>query len=306
MKINDIKEDLDSKKPKETSEITDSTWAISLPKTRIHTLDELVEYCKVDLSIWTVERFIVNKWEVGAKTSEGKIEVSPLFQVKAFLVKNKDLDSAKKEIESLKELAKQHNWPVSIEDNQYRPAYGRLLEINIPDLHVGKLAWGVETGGPNYDVKIAESTFWRALETLLSRVSGYKFDQVLLVIGNDLLNSDDIEGRTTAGTYVSTDARYHKTFVVTRTMIIKAIERLKQIAPVFVLPVPGNHDQLSVWHLGDSVEMFFTNDSQVSIDNRPRARKYFTFGKVLLMFCHGDKGRRTDYPLVMEIGRAHV
>ena len=286
-------------KDAETSEITDGTWAISLPKTRIHTLEQLIEYCKVDLSIWSVEKFLVNKWEVGAKNKDGDLKVEPLFQVKAFLSKRKDTEAVKKELESLKELAKEFPWPVSIVEQQVKKPSGLLLEVNVPDLHIGKLSWGLETGGPNYDVKIAEATFNNALEVLISRVKGYSFDQILFILGNDLLNSDDIESRTTAGTYVSSDARYHKTFAVARTMTIKAIQRLKQLAPVKVIPVYGNHDRLSSWHLADSVEMFFTNDSEVTIDNRPRTRKYHQFGKVLLGFTHGDKGKKTDYPLIM-------
>ena len=286
-------------KDAETSEITDGTWSISLPKTRIHTLEQLIEYCKVDLSIWSVEKFLVNKWEVGAKNKDGDLKVEPLFQVKAFLSKRKDTEAVKKELESLKELAKEFPWPVSIVEQQVKKPSGLLLEVNVPDLHIGKLSWGLETGGPNYDVKIAEATFNNALEVLISRVKGYSFDQILFILGNDLLNSDDIESRTTAGTYVSSDARYHKTFAVARTMTIKAIQRLKQLAPVKVIPVYGNHDRLSSWHLADSVEMFFTNDSEVTIDNRPRTRKYHQFGKVLLGFTHGDKGKKTDYPLIM-------
>jgi hypothetical protein len=284
----------------EASEIKGDRWNISLPKTRIHTLEELLEYCEVDTKLWSVDRFTCNKWEVGAKDSEGKIQVSPLFQVKAFLIKKKDVEAAAKEIEELKEMARLDGaWPVLFAEQQTRPLSGLMLEINIPDLHQGKLAWGVETGGPNYDVKISEATFWRALDTLLARVEGYNFDLVLFVIGNDLLNSDDIEGRTTAGTYVSSDARFHKTFVTTRSMIIRAVQRLKQVAPVKVLPVYGNHDRLSSWHLADSVEMYFTNDPEVEVDNRPRPIKYHQHGKVLLGFCHGDKGKRDDYPMRM-------
>ena len=291
-------EDILKTPPAETSEIVADLWTISLPKTRIHTLEGLLEYCKVDLSLWEVERFICNKWEVGARDAKGNIQVSPLFQVKAFLRKRKETEAIQKEIENLKKLASEFPWPKTPLRGSNK-ASGRMLEVNIPDLHLGKLAWGLETGGPNYDVKIAESVYLNALENLLSRVSGQSFDQILFVIGNDLLNSDDIEGRTTAGTYVSTDARYHKTFAVARTMTIKAVERLKQLAPVKLIPVYGNHDRLSAWHLADSVEMFFSNDSQVTVDNRPRTRKYHSFGKVLLMLTHGDKGKKSDYPLLM-------
>lgn len=283
----------------EVSEIKGDSWVVSLPKTRIHTLEQLVEYCEVDLMVWEVDRFTVNKWEMGSKDATGKVQVEPLFQVKAFLKKKKDIEAVKNEIEDLKTLAAEYPWPVSPARWPSSPFTGLLLEVNIPDLHQGKLAWGLETGGPNYDVKIATETFERALETLLDRTSGYYFDEVLFVIGNDLLNADDIEGRTTAGTYVSTDARYHKTFVATRTMIIKAVERLKSVGRVKVLPVYGNHDRLSSWHLGDSVEMYFRNDSNVEVDNRPRTRKYHQHGNVMLMFTHGDKGKKDDYPLTM-------
>jgi len=287
-----------AKEPTETHKITGDEWTISLPKTRIHTLDQLLEHCEVDLAVWSVDRFICNKWEVGAKNGDS-LEVKPLFQVKAFLSRRKELDAVKKEIESLKELAGTYPWPKDILKDKPRKSTGKVLEINIPDLHAGKLAWGVETAGPNYDVKIAEAVFHNALETILERVSSYKFDQILFIIGNDMLNSDDIEGRTTAGTYVSTDARYHKTFAAVRTMIITTINKLKLIAPVKVIPVYGNHDRLSAWHLGDSVEMYFTNDPKVTVDNRPRARKYHSFGKVMLMWTHGDKGKKSDYPLLM-------
>ena len=95
--------------PTETNKMTENTWEISIPKTPIHTLEQLIEHCKVDLEIWEVERFIVNKWEVAMtpaawtevmKTSAGtdwpawqrEIErIAPLhenlFQVKAFLRK---------------------------------------------------------------------------------------------------------------------------------------------------------------------------------------------------------------------------
>ena len=107
-------EDVVGKGPVETSEITGDTWAISLPKTRIHTLPQLLDYCKVDESVWAVEKFQVNKWEVGIKVGKGdnaKVKTEPLFQVKAFLKKKVEVENIKKEIESLKKLAVEFPWP---------------------------------------------------------------------------------------------------------------------------------------------------------------------------------------------------
>lgn len=71
----------------ETNEIAGDKWTITLPKTGIRTLEELVEACSIDLTLWNVDRFIANKWEVGAKDADGEVQVTPLFQVKAFLSK---------------------------------------------------------------------------------------------------------------------------------------------------------------------------------------------------------------------------
>ena len=79
----------------EKSELNDDTWTISMPKTRIQTLEELLEHCKVDLALWSVDRFVCNKWEMGAKDETGKVVVEPLFQIKAFLEKRKDVEAAR-------------------------------------------------------------------------------------------------------------------------------------------------------------------------------------------------------------------
>ena len=70
---------------KTSHEYAGNTWSISLDKTRIHTLDQLIEFFKVDLSAWEVERFICNSWEMGAKDNSGNLQTHPLYQVKATL-----------------------------------------------------------------------------------------------------------------------------------------------------------------------------------------------------------------------------
>ena len=53
---------------------------------RIKTLDQLLEATEVDLDVWEVDHYKVNKWEVGSKHPDtGDIVVEPLFQVKASL-----------------------------------------------------------------------------------------------------------------------------------------------------------------------------------------------------------------------------
>lgn len=287
----------------ETSEQTKDTWTITLPQTRISTLEELLAHCQVDLGVWQVDRFICNKWEGFSKDDRGKVNVTPLYQIKAFLRRKTGIDP-KKEIEDLKNLSKK--------DFKYSPKLtgetpkGLMLELALFDLHAGKLAWSKETGGGNYDTKIAIETFWRAFYSLLNSTSHYKFESILYIVGQDLLNSDNVEGRTTAGTPQSNDGRYHKTFTTVRQMNVEAIEKLRHIAPVQVITMGGNHDRLSTWLLGDSLQMYFRNYKDVTIENSPLPRKYFQFGKNMLMICHGDKGKRADYPLTMSTEQPHM
>ena len=287
---------------------TDTTGEILLDKTTIHTLDELLEYCKVDLSIWKVERFIVNKWEMGYTRGpqvDKTAHTKELYQVKATLVKKEEIVAARQELESLKHQAESLALiPTPIIRTNRKT--GNMLEIALFDSHFGKLAWHRETGATDYDIKIAQATFLEAVEQLLDRAKGYEFDSVLFIVGNDLLHSDNLSNQTTKGTLVDCDSRYQKTFELVRETITKCIERFRTIAPVTVKMVQGNHDELSVWHLGDSLSCLFKNYTDVTIDNEPIQRKYHQWGNNGLMFVHGHTGKRSDYPLLFATERPDI
>jgi hypothetical protein len=271
-----------------------------LTSEKVRSLEDLIRICDIDLSTWEVERFICNKWEVGAKLKTGNNEsmvVTPLFQVKAWLRKKVALIAAVNELEHLKaDALKGLSFINSLPAKA--PEGDLLLQVSIPDVHMGKLAWKPETGA-NYDLKIAERLFETALLKLMERTKGHKLSRVLFVVGNDLLHTDNPNGTTTRGTAQDTEGRFHKTFWKTRKMVTRCIDSLKTLAPVTVLLVPGNHDTQSLWHLGDSLECWFRDDADVTIDNAPTQRKYFEHGKVMLMFTHGDKGKQQNYPLLM-------
>ena len=205
--------------------------------------------------------------------------------------------AVQEELAALKEqgIANASKPPAFIRTQELKLESGNLLEINIPDAHFGKLAWGLETGGRPYDVQIAVEMYKRAARTIVTRAitSGIKFDRILYVVGNDILNANDSENKTAHGTVVTTDGRYHKTFRKLRETVVELIEEFRQVAPVSVYVVYGNHDTLSAWHLGDSLECYFHAYNDVVVQNQPTYRKYFEFGKVMLMLTHGDKGQRT-------------
>lgn len=276
----------------------DSAHLSTVTAEPVRTLADLIRVCEIDTSVWEIERWVANKWEMGSTDKDKHAHVRPLFQVKAWLKKKVLALAIQDEIAALLADAKARI-PARPLLRRSKAGGDHMLEIAIPDLHIGKLAWGRETGEANYDSGIARRIFLDALDALITRTASYRFDQIVFPVGNDLLNADNLQNTTTRGTPQSTDSRYQKSFAVARQLMTAAIDRLRAIAPVHVLLVPGNHDTLSTWHLGDSLACFFHKTPGVVIDNEPRSRKYHQFGKVMLMFTHGDKGKRPNYPLVM-------
>lgn len=62
-----------SQTPKEKNEVTENTWEITTV-TQIHTLPALLKHFEVDESVWEVERFVANKWEMGYVRKADKVE----------------------------------------------------------------------------------------------------------------------------------------------------------------------------------------------------------------------------------------
>jgi hypothetical protein len=267
----------------------------------VRTLADLIRVCEIDISEWEIERWIANKWEVGTKDPDGHVRTTPLFQIKAWLKQKGLVIRARDEIAALIADAKTKISPrPSVKRG---PSGPHMLEIAIPDLHLGKLAWSPETGHGNYDSKIAADIFRTALEALIARTAAFKFEQIVFPIGNDFFHSDTKQGTTTSGTQLDNDSRYHKTFVAGRKLLTEAIERLRQLAPVTVVAVPGNHDALGVYHVADSLECLYHNTPDVKIMNDPVPRKYVDYGRNLILFTHGDKGKNDKLPLLMATER---
>lgn len=214
----------------------------SYPKNHIKTLDELLEYCNVDTKIWQVAEHRVNKWDV-TSWAEGRPKTIQNFQVKARLVKNLEVVRERLAGEVFLDMIKGYEAPVfncNMEPKPIDPkAENNLFEVSIFDLHMGKLAWGGETG-ENYDTKIARQRFLHAITDLIQTANRFPFSRILFPIGNDFFNSDTIFNTTTQGTQQDEDLRWQKTFNVGVRLIVDGINLLKQTGvPVDVIVIPG-------------------------------------------------------------------
>ena len=261
------------------------------------TVEDIIAERNIDTTIWECERFRAqNKyWQVTTKDSEDNPVVTQMEgkTISCTFKLRKVMVSVKAEIEALIEDAKlgAYLFPNIAYTHS---AEGHLLELVIPDLHVSKLAWADETG-TDYDSDIACRVYMESIDALIKRVSVHSIDRVLLAVGNDLLHVDNMMLQTTGGTQMHADDRYKRTFRKVRIMISDAVIRLREVAPVDVVMVAGNHDEQSVFCLGDSLQCYFDRTPHVSINNDGNDVNYYQYHSNMIMLTHGNNGKKINY-----------
>jgi len=292
--------------PTESREFAGNTAELSTLKYGIRTLDQLLAYMQVDLTVWEVERHVINKWEVGGKPGDKNnlvantdtgFAVEPLFQVKAWLRRKVEEVRAKNLFADM--LAEFKKQAPTVKQSIRPKASGApcLFEVDIFDPHFGKLCWGKESGR-DYDLKIAAVEYGRAVEGLIARAAGHRIERILYPIGNDFFHTDQ-GNATTAGTEQDCDGRWQKSFVAGRVAVLQSIMRLREIAPVDILMIPGNHDTQKVFYLGEVLSGYLSKTSGVAVNNSPNLRKYYRYGANLIGLTHGNNEKHSDLPLIM-------
>ncbi len=271
--------------------------------TTIRTVAQALVKGGVDPAVWKVRQCKVNSWEVASKHPKtGEVTTTPLWQVAVWL-----------EAISQDELQAERILALTVEQMKaHAPVYdlaqlapvpkipGRMLELDLFDVHLGLLSWPAETGA-SYDTEIAATRYMRTVERLLSLAGAQGLSAVLLPTGNDFLHTDTEAGTTTSHTPVDVDTRATKVFERGKLLLIHCIDRLLQVAPKVIVPIiPGNHDRLSMLHLGHVLAAWYRNlGDRVEIDFSPRLRKYVEYGSSLLGFTHGSEEKKERLPMLM-------
>lgn len=171
----------------------------------------------------------------------------------------------------------------------YAPVQGSMMaEVNIADLHLGKLCWHGDTP-ENYDSKIAKELFYKLVSEIAFELKQKPIERILFVWANDFFNSDNEQKTTTAGTPQDTDVRNKKMFNTGCEMLVRAIEMFAEIAPVETFYTPSNHDEETAYHAIGFVSAWFRQDPRVAVNMDAYPRKYELYGNTLIGFTHGDK-----------------
>lgn len=274
----------------------DSSLFIDSVSERICTVEQALEYGKVDTSIWTVDRFTLNSDEVAMKMHPGmegnkrpadKATTRHVWRIKIWLkrIAPKPITDALDLIYERTRKAAPKKWSLPKLRKISDP---HMLELDLMDVHFGKLAWAPEAGH-NYDLRIAEEVYLNAVNDLLAYASQFPIEKIVMPLGNDFGHIDNEASATTAGTRVDSDGRYAKVYAACIMALHKAIDRAITVAPIEIPWIPGNHDWLFSYHLCRELSAHYHNNPRVTVDTGPASRKRCRYGVNLIGFTHGNE-----------------
>lgn len=180
----------------------------------------------------------------------------------------------------------------------------KMILIGISDLHYGLLA--KDNLSEEYNMEIAKKRFNEILTDVIRRKQDEEdIEKVILLIGNDFLNADNIQG-TTARHFTPQDQETNWYEIITSAteMLIDGIEKLRFFFPaVEVINVKGNHDEMSMFGIMQTLAAYYRDANSVTINTDSKFRQYIKYGETLIGLSHNE--RIQDVPKIMaaESGR---
>lgn len=164
------------------------------------------------------------------------------------------------------------------------------------DPHFGLLAWGAETGGVSWDLKLAEEASAQVFADLISRTprSGVF---VLSDLGDLFHADDDRQVTPTAAHKLDVDSRAGKIARVAVRIFRHAIDlALQRHARVSVRLLRGNHDPQKALMLGLILEGWYAAEPRVTIEPFEDVYQYWQHGDCAFMWHHGDGSKPQNMP----------
>ena len=260
-----------------------------------YTSDRLIEICDQDEitpelilkahglkpRAWEVISYRNNYWHSQTKGGKRLVMYQSKLTAKP-LARDIDLDEISKHYVAMDRAYRRPEIKV-----QHRDAH-QMAEVNISDLHLGKLCWHGDTGS-NYDIRIGRDLFRSMIGEITNTLRQIPLEYITFVWTNDFFNSDTIDKTTTAGTPQDTDVRWQKLFNMGVDLLVEATDLLASIAPVKMFYTASNHDEMTAYHAIKYLAAWFRGDPRVEIDTDAQPRKYMLYGNTLLGYGHGDK-----------------
>lgn len=172
-----------------------------------------------------------------------------------------------------------------------------MMVISPADIHIGKLCSAYETGD-EYNEKIARGRVLDGVSSLIGKSKMFGISESLLLIGNDILHTDNAKSTTTSGTFQDSTMMWYDAFNFAFKLYIEVIEMLQANSKLKIAYNPSNHDYVSGFMLARSIESWFRK-TDIQFDTSPSHRKYTRFGQNIIGSTHGDGAKEKDLPMLM-------
>ncbi len=263
-------------------------------------LEEMVKLFKVDPKKWECTSYRANQWDVTAKI-EGTMVTHTNFGAMAKFKPLHKIELVPEDLTWLFEMAKEAAYTSPLPELNHIKS-DNVLVLPIFDAHIGKLAWGKETG-ENYDIKIGVARYRQTVIDLVKRADAVGFSEIIFPVGNDFFQVDDDQSATTKGTRVDSDIRWKKLFRIGVNLLKETINYCSTFAPVDVILVQGNHDNKMSFYAFETLRGWYDKHQYVTIDEDIRTRTYRQVGVNLLGFTHGDKEKDRLFEIMQSEAR---
>lgn len=179
----------------------------------------------------------------------------------------------------------------------------KALLIGIADLHYGLLA--KSNLSEEYNMRIARKRFEGILTDVLSRKRYDKsIEKVYLVIGNDFLSADNVQGTTSRHfTQQDQETNWYEIIESATDMLIEGITRLSHFfTNVEVINVKGNHDEMSTFGIMQTLNAYYRDNPFITINTNCKFRQYIRYGTNLIGLSHNEKVQDVSKIMAAETG----
>lgn len=162
----------------------------------------------------------------------------------------------------------------------------RYAVLPLYDVHFGKR---LVMDGVTYDHNDTKEVMLDVTRQFTNRCVQSGVNRIVIVIGQDFLNSDNIEGATTNGTRQDNSLPWHEMVAQGIALLAEIIESCRGIAPIDVIYSEGNHDKVLSFCIAQALKQRYLTCDDITVDARQEPRKYDACGETLIGFTHGNE-----------------
>ncbi len=175
-----------------------------------------------------------------------------------------------------------------------------IVVTSATDFHWGMYAWDGESSDP-YNREVARERLRKHTRRIVERLHGVP-EEIIVAIGSDFFHIDGDSPTTTKGTVMQgVDGTPLEILVTGIDQQIEQILALREVAPVRIVQMAGNHDRVNAYTALLVLHAWARNVPGVTVVLDYRPRVYHKYGDTLLVFAHGDGAKPEKLPSIAAV-----